>query len=91
LIPALSNSGRKIALYAAGGESAVVRWSAVALIVQVAAAAMLIPALGSTGAAVGVFIGEAAVWRPLRRAGVGRDQSSVVSGFSRTTDPARSA
>jgi O-antigen/teichoic acid export membrane protein len=91
LIPAFSNSGRKIALYAAGGESAVVRWSAVALIVQVAAAAMLIPALGSTGAAVGVFLGEAAVWWPLRRAGAGRDQSSVVSGFSRTTDPARSA
>jgi O-antigen/teichoic acid export membrane protein len=91
LIPALSNSGRKIALYAAGGESAVVRWSAVALIVQIAAAAVLIPAFGSTGAAVGVFIGEAAVWLPLRRANAGGHQSYVVAGFSRTTDPARSA
>ena len=81
LIPALSNSGRKIALYAAGGESAVVRWSAVALVVQVAAAAMLIPMLGSTGAAVGVFIGEAAIWLPLRRVGA---ESYVVSAFRRT-------
>ncbi len=81
LIPALSNSGRKIALYAAGGESAVVRWSAVALVVQAAAAALLIPVLGSTGAAVGVFIGEAAIWLPLRRVGA---ESYVVSGFSRT-------
>jgi O-antigen/teichoic acid export membrane protein len=68
LIPSLSNSGRKIALYAAGGEAAVVHWSAVALIVQVGSAAALIPVLGSTGAAIGVFIGEAAVWLPLRRA-----------------------
>jgi O-antigen/teichoic acid export membrane protein len=68
LIPSLSNSGRKIALYAAGGEAAVVRWSAVALVVQVASAALLIPSLGSTGAAIAVFIGEAAVWLPLRRA-----------------------
>ena len=81
LIPALSNSGRKIALYAAGGESAVVRWSAVALIVQAVAAAMLIPMLGSTGAALGVFIGEAAIWLPLRRA---RAESYVVSAFRRT-------
>jgi O-antigen/teichoic acid export membrane protein len=76
LIPALSNSGRKIALYAAGRESAVVRWSSVALIVQVAAAALLIPTLGSTGAAVAVFLGEAAIWLPLRRGGSG---SYVVS------------
>jgi O-antigen/teichoic acid export membrane protein len=88
LIPALGNSGRKIALYAAGGESAAVRWSAVALAVQVGAAAMLIPILGATGAAVSVFIAEAAIWLPLRRAGT---ESYVVSGFSRTTDAARSA
>ena len=91
LIPALSNSSRKIALYAAGGESTVVRWSAVGLIVQAAAAAMLIPMLGATGAAVGVFIGEAAIWLPLRRTSAGRHQSYAGSGFTRTTDPARSA
>jgi O-antigen/teichoic acid export membrane protein len=72
LIPALSNAGRKIALYAAGGEALVVRWSAVALIVQVASALVLIPVMGSTGAAVSVAVGEAAVWLPLRRASATR-------------------
>jgi O-antigen/teichoic acid export membrane protein len=72
LIPALSNSGRQIALYAAGGEALVVRWSAVALIVQVAAAVLLIPMMGGTGAAVSVAVGEAAVWLPLRRASATR-------------------
>ena len=42
---------------------------------------MLIPMLGSTGAAVGVFIGEAAIWLPLRRVGA---ESYVVSAFRRT-------
>jgi len=72
LIPALSNSGRQIALYAAGGEALVVRWSAVALIVQVASAVVLIPMMGSTGAAVSIAVGEAAVWLPLRRASATR-------------------
>jgi O-antigen/teichoic acid export membrane protein len=72
LIPALSNSGRQIALYAAGGEALVVRWAAVALIVQVASAVVLIPLMGSTGAAVSIAVGEAAVWLPLRRARVTR-------------------
>ncbi len=68
LIPSLTNSAQKIALYAAGAESAVVRWSAVALAGQIAAAAALMPALGATGAAIAIAIGEAAVWLPLRRA-----------------------
>jgi hypothetical protein len=34
LIPALSNSARKIFLYAAGGETVVLRWSVAALVVQ---------------------------------------------------------
>jgi O-antigen/teichoic acid export membrane protein len=72
LIPALSNSGRQIALYAAGGEALVVRWSAVALIVQVASAVVLIPMMGGTGAAVSIAVGEAAVWLPLRRASATR-------------------
>jgi O-antigen/teichoic acid export membrane protein len=67
LIPALSNSGRKIALYAAGVESSVVRWSAIGLAVQVVSAAILIPMLGATGAAIAVCLGEGAVWLPLRR------------------------
>ena len=68
LIPSLSNGAREIALYAAGGEAAVLRWTGTALIVQVLSAAMLIPVFGATGAALAVFIGEAAVWLPLRRA-----------------------
>jgi O-antigen/teichoic acid export membrane protein len=68
LIPLLSNSGRKVFLYASGGEALVVRWSAVALAAQVCVGAMLIPALGSVGAAVSVAAGEAVIWWPLRRA-----------------------
>jgi O-antigen/teichoic acid export membrane protein len=68
LIPTLSNSARKILLYAAGGEARVVGWSTVALLVQAAAAAALIPAFGATGAAIGLTISEAVIWVPLRRA-----------------------
>jgi len=67
LIPALSNSGRKVFLYAAGGEALVVKWSAAALLLQVMGAALLIPAFGSTGAAISVAVAEAAIWLPLRR------------------------
>lgn len=75
LIPSLTNAAREIALYAAGGEAAVVRWTGTALVVQVLSAAMLIPMLGSTGAAIGVFVGEAAVWLPLRRANAGASRA----------------
>lgn len=68
LIPVLSNSARKVVLYASGGEALVVGWSAVALTVQVCLGALLIPALGSVGAAVSVAAGEAVIWWPLRRA-----------------------
>ena len=68
LIPILSNSGRKVFLYASGGEALVVRWSAAALLVQVCLGAVLIPTLGSVGAAVSVAAGEAIIWWPLRRA-----------------------
>ena len=57
-------------IYASGGEGQVLRWSAVALIVQAGAGAILIPALGGAGAAVSIAIGEAVIWWPLRRAGV---------------------
>jgi O-antigen/teichoic acid export membrane protein len=68
LIPLLSNSGRKVFLYASGGEARVVRWSAIGLIVQAFLGFVLIPGLGSVGAAVSVAIGEAVIWLPLRRA-----------------------
>jgi len=68
LIPLLSNSGRKVLLYASGAEAFVVLWSAIALIVQVCLGAVLIPTLGSVGAAISVVIGEAVIWWPLRRA-----------------------
>jgi len=68
LVPALSNSSRKIFLYAAGREATVVAWSLVALTLEIGAAMVLIPVGGSTGAAISVAVGEAAIWMPLRRA-----------------------
>jgi O-antigen/teichoic acid export membrane protein len=68
LIPLLSNSGRKVYLYASGGEGAVVRWSAVALAIQAVAALVLMPVLGAAGAAIAIAFGEAVAWLPLRRA-----------------------
>jgi len=68
LVPALSNSSRKIFLYAAGREATVVAWSLVALTLEIGAAIVLIPVGGSIGAAISVAVGEAAIWMPLRRA-----------------------
>jgi O-antigen/teichoic acid export membrane protein len=86
LIPLLSNSGRKVFLYASGGESVVVRWSAIGLLLQGCAGVALIPAFGSAGAAVSVAVGEAIIWWPLRHATTQPTAtinagSSVVSGF----------
>jgi len=67
LLPAVTNSGKKILLYAAGAETIVVRWSTAALAVQIAASALLMPLAGATGAAISLAIGEAAIWWPLRR------------------------
>ena len=66
LIPLLSNSGRKVFLYASGGEATVVRWTASALVVQAALGVTLIPAFGGAGAAISLAIGEAVIWWPLR-------------------------
>jgi len=88
LIPALSNSGRQIALYAAGEEAVVVRWTTVALIVQVASAVLLIPAMGGAGAAISVAIGDAAVWLPLRRAGTTRAAPSLQASHPAYERPA---
>jgi len=68
LVPSLSNSTRKIFLYAAGAESVVVRWSLVAVVLEIAAGAALIPRLGSVGAAISVAMAEAAILMPLRKA-----------------------
>lgn len=67
LVPSLSNSARKIFLYAAGAESVVVRWSALAVVLEGAAGAALIPALGSVGAAISAALAEAAILMPLRK------------------------
>ena len=67
-MPSITNSARKVYLYAAGGETIAVRWSAAALAVQIAADAALIPAFGAAGAALAIAISEAAIWLPLRRA-----------------------
>jgi O-antigen/teichoic acid export membrane protein len=67
LIPLLSNSGRKVYLYASGGEDAVVGWSAVALVIQAIAGVVMIPVLGGAGAAIAIAIGEAVIWWPLRK------------------------
>lgn len=69
LVPLLVNSGRKVYLYASGHERTAVRWSAVALAVQIAGCGALIPRFGATGAAFAMAIGEAVVWWPLQRAG----------------------
>ena len=66
LLPALSNSSRKIFLYAAGAESVVLRWSAIAVALEVVTGAALIPPLGSVGAAISIALGEAAIVMPLR-------------------------
>jgi len=54
-------------LYAAGAESVVVRWSALAVVLEGAAGAALIPALGSVGAAISAALAEAAILMPLRK------------------------
>src|SRR5579872_3384765 len=59
LVPALTNSARKISLYARDEEAAVLRWSTVSLAAQVVAGAVLIPTAGAAGAAAGAALGEA--------------------------------
>jgi O-antigen/teichoic acid export membrane protein len=66
LWPFLINSARKVSLYAVGQERLAVRWSAVALAIQVVACVLLIPRYGSAGAALAMAVGEVAVWWPLR-------------------------
>jgi O-antigen/teichoic acid export membrane protein len=67
LVPSLSNSARKIFLYAAGAESVVVRWSALAVVLEASVGVALIPALGSVGAAISIALAEAVIVMPLRK------------------------
>jgi len=71
LVPSLINAGRKVYLYAAGREMMVLRWSAVALVVQAVGCAALIPRFGAAGAIGALVAAESAIWLPLRRAGAG--------------------
>ena len=68
LVPSLTNSAAKIALYAAGSETVATAWSAVSLVVQIALGAALMPRYGALGAAAAIAAGEAAIVLPLRRA-----------------------
>jgi PST family polysaccharide transporter len=76
LVPWLTNSARKIALYAINKEGTVVRWSGAALAVQVAASAVLIPSASAVGAAAALALGEALIWIPLWRAAQPRSTAS---------------
>jgi O-antigen/teichoic acid export membrane protein len=68
LVPSLTNSAAKIALYAAGSETVATAWSAVSLVAQIALGAVLMPRYGALGAAAAIAAGEAAIVLPLRRA-----------------------
>jgi O-antigen/teichoic acid export membrane protein len=87
LVPLLSNSGGKVYLYASGGESAVVRWSAVALVIQAAAGIALIPTLGGAGAAMAIAMGEAVIWWPLRKSARTAPRSSPRRAPASTLAP----
>jgi len=86
LAPAVSNASRKTFLFAAGAETFVLRWTTVALAIQVVLAAALIPVFGAAGAAAGVAIGEAAIWWPLQCANPERHGLKAVP-YIRENDP----
>ena len=68
-------------------ERVALRWSSVALAIQVFGCAALIPLFGAAGAAAGMAIGEAAVWLPLGQAGQARGQEGqpmAVNGQTST-------
>jgi len=65
LLPALTNSAKKIFLYATGDERFVLQWSTVSLVIQVISGIVFMPRYGSVGAAAAIAIGEAVIWWPL--------------------------
>jgi O-antigen/teichoic acid export membrane protein len=68
LVPSLLNASRRVYLYAQGREVVALRWSAVALGVQLVACAALASHWGAMGAVVGLALGECVVWWPLAHA-----------------------
>jgi O-antigen/teichoic acid export membrane protein len=87
LWPFLVNSARKVSLYAGARERDAVRWSAVALLVQVVACAILIPRFGAAGAAAAMAAGEIAVWRRLQA--VARNSKATETTPTKHEQPAR--
>lgn len=85
LVPGLTNSATKIALYAVGEETAATTWSAISLAIQVGLGVVLMPRFGGIGAAAAIALGEAAIWVPLRRA---RKSVRSARPSSRRRDPA---
>ena len=68
LIPMLTNSAAKIALYAAGAERDAIVWSGTSLAIQALSGAAFIPRFGALGAAAAIALAETLIWLPLRRA-----------------------
>jgi PST family polysaccharide transporter len=83
LAPTLVNSANRIFLYASGGEAIVVRWSLLALVLQIVFAAALVPGFGSAGAALAILVAECGIWLPLR--------AEVHASRSRARGPEASA
>jgi O-antigen/teichoic acid export membrane protein len=82
LVPSLINAGRKVSLYAHGEERTVLRWSTVALALQIAGCVTLAHGVGATGVMCAIAVAEAAIWWPLRSA-----QDRVRCMSSKSTTP----
>lgn len=67
LIPNLINGGLELYLYANGDEAYVTWLGVMGAIVQVVVGLPLIFLFGASGAAIGIGLGEVAIWFPLRR------------------------
>ena len=65
LLPTLHNSVMEVYLFATGDEKYATKLGAIGLTVQIIAGIPLMFFLGAPGAAVGVLIGELAIWLPL--------------------------
>lgn len=66
LFPTLNNAVVEVYLYATGDEKFATRLGLIGLGVQVLSGLPLIYFYGATGAAIGVLLGEVAIWLPLK-------------------------
>ncbi len=66
LLPTLHNAVMEVYLFATGDEKYATKLGLVGLTVQIAAGIPLMHFFGALGAALGVLIGELAIWLPLR-------------------------